>query len=65
MLKLLKKLPTPIYAGTVGGALGMAIGIVTGVVGFGGGVNGTMVFGPLGIIIGVLFVYAYRGKKKK
>jgi uncharacterized RDD family membrane protein YckC len=64
-LKLLKKLPAPIYAGAIGGGIGLTIGIVTGIVGFGDGVNGATVFGPIGLIFGVLFVYAYRGIKKK
>lgn len=65
MLKLIKKLPAPCYAGIIGGAIGMTLGSVTGVVGLGGGVNGALVFGPVGIIIGILSVYAYRSRRRK
>lgn len=65
MLKLLKKLPATSYAGIIGCAIGITLGSVTGVVGLGGGVNGALVFGPIGLIIGILSVYTYRSRRSK
>lgn len=64
MLKFVKKLPKPLYAGVVGFGIGVALGISTGVAGLGGAVNGAIVFGPLGFVFGVLSFYANRGRKK-
>lgn len=40
--------------GLLGGGLGCLIGLSTGVVALGGGVNGALVFGPIGFVIGWL-----------
>lgn len=54
---LFAKLPVPSWIAATGGtffAIGSSLGGVTGVVALGGGVNGAIVFGPIGLVIGAL-----------
>ncbi len=46
--------------GAIGGALGAFIGAPMGVVGYGSGWGGAIIFGPIGLIIGLLADLAFR-----
>jgi len=41
-----------LLCGAVGGALGAFVGVPMGVVGYGSGLGGAIIFGPIGVVIG-------------